>query len=310
MKPDSVTYNKYGFSPGNVYRRNDRLYYDNRNAINKFIGLDTNNLGRAAIANAEVSTFKGCDIKYVTTGTSVFDAYLSYLMTYWFSPVNGKVIDPFAGGLTRGAVCSMLWRKYTGIDLSQKQIDANNNTVNDALKNNIQYICDDSLCYKVDDVYDFLITCPPYYSLERYSKDERDLSNKSIDDFNKLYSSIITKYIQALRDRSFAVVVVGDYHHNKRYMLDAVTIDAAQDAGAYLYDVLYINNEGPTSSLTGSHHFRHFGIIRSACEKALIFYKGEVGDAASRFNELLEINEYNGTFLKPIDCINRWGGDC
>ena len=28
------------------------------------------------------------------------------------------------------------------------------------------------------------------------------------------------------------------------------------------------------------------------------FYKGEVGDAASRFNELLEINEYNGTFFE------------
>lgn len=94
MKTDSVTYNKYGFSPGNVYRRNDRLYYENREIINKFIGLDKNNLGRAPIANPEVSTFKGCDIKYVTTGVSVFDSYLSYLMTYWFSPVNGKVIDP------------------------------------------------------------------------------------------------------------------------------------------------------------------------------------------------------------------------
>lgn len=309
MNHNSATFNKFGFSPGTIYRRADALYTEQRDNINNFIGLDLNNLGRKTGTNPGAFVFKGNKSDYVRD-TSIFDSYLSYLMTYWYSPIHGKCIDPFAGGITRGAVCSLLNRKYVGIDLSSKQIDSNNSSINEILKNNIDWINDDSLCYHIDDLYDFMITCPPYYQMEKYSNDERDLSNHSIDSFNNLYKSIIAKYINALRDRSFAVIVVGDYCNKKKYIMDSITIDAAQEGGAYLYNILYINNDGATSALTGSGNFKKYGLIRSSCEKALIFYKGDLGDASKRFNELLNINAYNGTFLKPIDCINEYECDC
>ncbi len=59
------------------------------------------------------------------TGTSIFDPVLSELVYRWFCPVDGKILDPFAGGSVRGIVAGYLGYDYTGVDLIQKQVDAN-----------------------------------------------------------------------------------------------------------------------------------------------------------------------------------------
>ena len=53
---------------------------------------------------------------------SVFDPVLCEVMYDWFSPKDGKVLDPFAGGSVRGIVAEELGRSYTGIDISEEQI--------------------------------------------------------------------------------------------------------------------------------------------------------------------------------------------
>lgn len=57
--------------------------------------------------------------------TSIFDPVLCELAYRWFSPVGGRVLDPFAGGSVRGIVCAALGRHYTGVDLRAEQIEAN-----------------------------------------------------------------------------------------------------------------------------------------------------------------------------------------
>ncbi len=46
-------------------------------------------------------------------------------MYRWFCPPGGMVLDPFAGGSVRGIVAAVLGRDYTGIDLRQEQVEAN-----------------------------------------------------------------------------------------------------------------------------------------------------------------------------------------
>lgn len=60
-----------------------------------------------------------------TTGTSVFDPVLCEIAYRWFSPPGGRVLDPFAGGSVRGVVASVLGRRYVGVDLSERQVEAN-----------------------------------------------------------------------------------------------------------------------------------------------------------------------------------------
>ncbi len=61
----------------------------------------------------------------LSSGTSIFDPVLCELAYRWFSPVGGRVLDPFAGGSVRGIVCAALGRRYTGVDLREEQIIAN-----------------------------------------------------------------------------------------------------------------------------------------------------------------------------------------
>lgn len=57
--------------------------------------------------------------------TSIFDPVLAELLVSWFSPPGGHVVDPWAGGSVRGIVSAALGRNYTGIDLSDGQVAAN-----------------------------------------------------------------------------------------------------------------------------------------------------------------------------------------
>jgi len=59
------------------------------------------------------------------SNTSIFDPALCELLYHWFCPKGGKILDPFSGGSVRGIVANYLGYHYTGIDLSQKQIDSN-----------------------------------------------------------------------------------------------------------------------------------------------------------------------------------------
>ena len=61
----------------------------------------------------------------IASGTSIFDPVLAELAYNWFSPADGVIIDPFAGGSVRGIVASKLGRKYYGVDLRKEQVEAN-----------------------------------------------------------------------------------------------------------------------------------------------------------------------------------------
>jgi hypothetical protein len=149
------------------------------------------------------------------SGTSIFDPVLCELAYRWFSPPNGTVLDPFAGGSVRGIVASKLGRHYTGIDLSERQIIANRAqakalcTRDDPMP---RWIVGDSRNIKtlVTEPVDFIWTCPPYADLEVYSDDPRDLSQLGYSEFASIYAEIICAACERLKPNRFAGIVVGD----------------------------------------------------------------------------------------------------
>ena len=62
---------------------------------------------------------------YPAIESSIFDPVLCEIVYTWFSPRGARVLDPFAGGSVRGVVCSLVGRKYTGVDLRCEQVEAN-----------------------------------------------------------------------------------------------------------------------------------------------------------------------------------------
>src|SRR5262249_10945631 len=89
-----------------------------------------------------------------------------------------------------------------------------------------------------DGPFDFVLSCPPYGDLERYSDDTRDLSTLPYPLFIEAYRDIIAKSVGMLRKDRFAAFVVGDFRAPSGLYRGFVqdTIEAFEGAGAMLYN--------------------------------------------------------------------------
>jgi DNA modification methylase len=215
-----------------------------------------------------------------SSGTSIFDPVLCELMDTWFcSQTGGMILDPFAGGSVRGIVAGYLGYRYHGIDLSERQIEANYQQKKDIIPDaDIEWICGDAL-EKLDDApeADFVLSCPPYGSLERYSDDPKDLSTMSYVDFIKTYRRIIFKMSEKLKDGGLACFVVGDYRDPKTgsYVgFVADTIKSFQSCGMTLYnDAILITAVGSLPIRAGKQ-FSSTRKLGKTHQNILVFLKG------------------------------------
>ena len=186
---------------------------------------------------------KDCGHNVSASGTSIFDPVLCEIAYRWFCPPGGSILDPFAGGSVRGIVASMIGLKYTGIDLSERQIEANRAQAETICKGQPYqptWIVGDSQDIKTlaPGEYDLVFSCPPYADLEVYSEDPKDLSTMIYEDFITAYRAIIAGCVSMLKQDRFAVFVVGDVRDKRGFYRNfpAHTIDAFQDAGMILYN--------------------------------------------------------------------------
>ena len=171
-------------------------------------------------------------------------------------------------------------RKYIGIDLSQRQIDANQINA-DKFGVCPAWFCDDSRNadrYIPDGSADLVFSCPPYHNLEKYSNHPLDLSNMNYADFLAAYREILSISCRKLKENRFAVFVVGDIRDSKGAYRDFVsqTKRIFQDCGLCLYnDIVLLNVHGTAPMRAGLH----FGTRRKTVkvhQNVLVFYKGDI----------------------------------
>lgn len=154
-------------------------------------------------------------------GADIFDPVLCELAYRWFCPADGVVLDQFAGGSVRGIVAAKLGRQYVGIELRREQIAANNEQADDVLgpdDDEVIWLPGDAM--KTESLYkncghtecpDFLFTNPPYFDLEQFSDDKRDLSRaETYTKFMRSMKTIIKQGVELLNDDRFAAIVLGD----------------------------------------------------------------------------------------------------
>lgn len=230
-------------------------------------------------------------------GTSTFDPVLCEVGYRWFCPSGGSIIDPFAGGSVRGIVAALTGRQYTGVDLSERQIEANEANWKEIDHTSIlpqeqaakvydpRWICGDSLNIDklVDGKFDLLFTCPPYADLEVYSDKPEDISNKKYPEFLELYRAIIKKATAKLKDNSFAVCVVGDVRGEDGFYYNFVsdTIQAFQDAGMRLYNEAILVMAYGSLPIRVSKQFANSRKLGKAHQNILIFNNGNPAQSAA-----------------------------
>ncbi len=217
------------------------------------------------------------------TGTSIFDPVLCELAYRWFSPPDGVVVDPFAGGSVRGIVAAKLGRQYIGGELRQEQVDANREQAGGLVKgsepNPVWHCADsrniDKTCADVQ--ADFVFSCPPYVDLEVYSNDSADLSTMAYSAFRAAYFEIIKKTCSLLKNDRFACFVVGEVRDKKGSYYDLVgdTVRAFRDAGLSYYNEAILVTMVGSLPIRAGKQFSTSRKLGKTHQNILVFVKGD-----------------------------------
>ncbi len=228
------------------------------------------------------------------TGTSIFDPVLTELCYRWFCPPDGTILDPFSGGSVRGIVASKLGRRYVGIDLSQRQIEANREQATE--------ICAGDRCppeWRVGDSTgiaelaadvdaDMVFSCPPYADLEVYSDDPRDLSTMPYSRFVDMYRAVIAGACARLKPDRFACFVVGDVRGDDGYFygFPMDTVAAFRDAGCRLYNSAVLVTATGSLPIRAGRAFAASRKLGRTHQEVLFFCKGDWKRAATACGEV------------------------
>ena len=226
--------------------------------------------------------------------TSIFDPVICEIAYKWFSVEGAKVLDPFAGGSVRGLIAGMTGRTYYGVDLSEKQIEANKEqyeTISEKYDGIVKptWINGDSMNIKElvgQDDFDLVFSCPPYYDLEVYSNKEEDLSNKgTYAEFLEGYNEIIKRSCDLLKNNSFAIFVVGNMRDKNGMYYDFAgdTIRAFQNAGLGYYNEGIIINVAGTLPVRAPKQFNSGRKLGKQHQQFLVFYKGDASKIKDKF---------------------------
>jgi hypothetical protein len=259
--------------------------------IKSELGRDEKLLGYDSLVGNEKYGKRG----NVEHTTSVFDPVLCEVAYRWFAPLGGTVLDPFAGGSVRGIVAGALQRGYLGVDLRQEQIESNYAQRTSVSRSHRldpapEWVCGDSRNLPAilgAHTFDAVFSCPPYYYLEQYSDDPRDLSNMlEWKDFTAAYREIIGHAVAAMKPNTFAVWVIGEVRQkvkpNYYWGLVPETIRAFEKAGAHFYNELILGTMIGTAAIRVSAQFGKGRKVGKTHQNVLVFVKGDATEAAAR----------------------------
>lgn len=219
-------------------------------------------------------------------GTSLFDPALAAIAVRWYSPAGGHVYDPFAGGSVRGLVSGILGRSYVGVDVRAEQVDANDSQAESMDVEMVRptWLVGDGTCAAPTSGADLVLTCPPYFDLERYSDLPHDLSAMSDADFRTAYAIAIRRSVEALGPSGFSVWVVGNALDGRGRVKDLVslTVGAHHDAGAHLHSDAVVIDPAGHAAMRASRTFPRSRRLTRTHQSFLVFCKGDPAAAARR----------------------------
>jgi len=117
---------------------------------------------------------------------------------------NDLVLDPMAGSGTTLDVCKYLKRKCIGYDLNPQR--------EDIIKNDSH-----SLALS-DNSVDFIFFHPPYWNMVKYSKDKKDFSTGTLNDFLNSIDIFFSEAKRVLKNGKYISILAGDLVENGKFV--------------------------------------------------------------------------------------------
>lgn len=174
-------------------------------------------------------------------------APFSYQDVKWliefFTKKGEIVLDPFSGVGSTAKACAASGRRCVGVelvkkwhDLAEKRLQTEVDSEKRKGQSLLQQDCRDFLSNTEDEVFDFIITSPPYWNIlnkkpdhkakERveeglatnYSESERDLGNiEEYEDFVSELVDVFTECGRILKAGQYMAIVVSDFRHKSKF---------------------------------------------------------------------------------------------
>ena len=141
---------------------------------------------------------------------SPFPHEIASLCAQFFARDAEVVVDPFSGWGERGFACAKEGLEYIGFDISPEAI--NHAKVVFGVSNTLA----DSRNVDVPN-HDALITCPPYWKLERY---DNDGGLDKLSDWNAFlieYEAILTRFAEKANPEAVYAIATGDWRERGIY---------------------------------------------------------------------------------------------
>lgn len=227
------------------------------------------------------------------TGTSVFDPVLCEILYTWYLDRGALIVDPFAGGHTRGLVASRLGYRYIGTDVSKRQIAANRQRAKELGEKGATWVEADGveLAKHVKEKADMVFTCPPYYDLEKYDPENPlDLSNKATyDEFIEAYSKVLINTYNIIKPNGWAIIVVGNVRDTEGNYYDLVgdTVRIMRGAGYHFYNEAILATAIATATVRARRTFDSGKKLVKTHQNILFFAKGKEVAINKTLKELL-----------------------
>jgi DNA modification methylase len=144
------------------------------------------------------------------SGYSAFPYEVAETCAALFLRDSTVVADPFAGWGERGDAVVRHGKSYIGFDLSPAAIE------NAKAKYNVCNRVADSRNVEVPE-HDGLITCPPYWDLEKYESSSGLDRSKSFSEFLNDYSRILHRFADKAKPGATYCIATGDWRSSGIY---------------------------------------------------------------------------------------------
>jgi hypothetical protein len=202
---------------------------------------------------------------------SPFPSEVSDLCYQFFLRDSENIVDPFAGWGERHAKALEWNKQYTGFDCSPTAIK----------KAHDEYGVDNTLADSLTCTipkFDGLLTCPPYWNLERYSPQGID-AIKDWDGFLCVLQDIFSRFYMAADDGSTFCVMVGDWRKKHKYYDLTFSIEFMfNQFGAEVVDKVTISRKKVSKIKIMLPQAKRLGYTVRVHESLLVFRKPEASD--------------------------------
>lgn len=207
----------------------------------------------------------GHDAKSSRQEYSPFPAEVASLCFEFFMRDASLVFDPFAGWGERGAAAMAHGRDYIGFDLSPAAIE-------EAERKGVKNTLANSLTATIPS-HDGLVTCPPYWNLEKYAGEGID-KRKTWDEFQSDYAEILSRCWQEAKAESIYCIMVGEWRANHKYYdLEGVTRRVMHSLGAEMVDQVTVSRKNVSKIKVMLPQAKRLGYTVRVHESLLVFRK-------------------------------------